>query len=219
MDLSPPPWCFNAEVAAGFEDHAHQNIPGYAAVVSVSRQVAMATCQARDPIAEIGCATGYTLRALEDAGFENLLGVDSAPAMLDRCIVRHARLLCSSDFPASAGPFKLILINWTLHFVAPQQRFEYLRDVIGSLHQDGLLVLTEKTRQSPLTASLYEDFKRSRGMSEEAIAAKRASLIGVLEPLPHDWYASAFKALGLTYEILWAQLGFVSYLIQPVRHR
>jgi tRNA (cmo5U34)-methyltransferase len=211
MDLNRA-WRFDSDVAAEFEAHARQNIPGYEAVVDLSLAVAKAHCAPDDRIAEIGCATGYTLRGLEAMGFRRVLGVDSSRAMLDRCEVRHSTLVCSDQFPADQGPYKLVLLNWTLHFVAPAKRRQYLATLTGSLEEDGLLVMTEKTGQSPLVEGLYHAFKRSQGMSDVDIAAKKRSLVGTLETLPHHWYVETLNALGFACEIIWAQYGFITFL-------
>jgi tRNA (cmo5U34)-methyltransferase len=211
MDLNRV-WQFDASVANEFDAHARQNIPGYEDVVGVSLAIAKACCAPGDRIAEIGCATGYTLGQLEQAGFQALVGVDSSQAMLDRCRLRHSTLVCSSEFPAQLGPFKLVLLNWTLHFVAPTDRGAYLQKLAAALADDGILVLTEKTHQSSLVEGLYHGFKKSRGMSEADIAAKKRSITGVLETLPHSWYLQTLERLGLDAEIVWAQYGFVTYM-------
>lgn len=216
MDLNRA-WQFDSSVAAEFEAHARQNIPGYEAVVDLSLTIARAHCKADDAIAEIGCATGFTLRGLEAAGFRNLLGVDSSKAMLDRCEVQHSELLCSDQFPSDRGPYKLVLLNWTLHFVAPSSRGQYLARLAHSMADDGLLVLTEKTQQSALVENLYHAFKRRQGMSEADIAAKKRSLIGALETLPHHWYVETLRDLGLSCEIVWAEYGFVTLLARRER--
>lgn len=211
MDLNRP-WRFDAAVAASFDGHVRQNIPGYEHVVSLSLDVVKATCDKHDRIAEVGCATGYTLNALEAAGFTAVFGIDNSQSMLDKCAVRTARLICSDTFPVHAGPFQAVLMNWTLHFVAQQQRAGYLHDIRASLAPGGILVLSEKTQQSDLVEELYFDFKRRQGVSEAEILAKKASLAGILQPLPHAWYLQTLDTLGFAVEIVFAQCGFVTYL-------
>lgn len=206
------PWVFDAAVAESFVEHARRHIPAYDRVIDLSVRLAQDGCAPGDAIAEIGCATGYTLQRLEAAGFVNILGVDCAPAMLDASRARHARLLLSSEFPAEAAPFKLVLANWTLHFVAPGRRRAYLEELRRGLAPGGRLLLSEKTAQSPFTEVLYHDFKRGRGVCEAEIAQKKQRLVGVLEPLPVEWYAATLAELGFRTEILLAEHGFVTFL-------
>jgi tRNA (cmo5U34)-methyltransferase len=211
MDLNRS-WRFDESVAIEFDTHVRQNIPGYEQVIAMSLHALRKTCRPDDKIAEIGCATGYTLELLTEAGFTNLVGVDSAQAMLDRCTAKNAQLVCSEEFPLALGPFRAVLVNWTLHFVAPEKREGYLRVLTQGMAPDGIIILTEKSLQSSTMESLYHDFKRAKGMSDDEIAAKKRSLVGVLETLPHEWYLDILKRLGFTTEILCAQYGFVTYL-------
>ena len=208
-------WCFDEKVAAEFDAHARANIPGYEQVVGLSVAAVEAYCQPQDLIAEVGCATGYTLNCLEKAGYFNTVGIDNSPAMLERCRKGPWRLIRSEEFPSELGPYKAILVNWTLHFIQPANRLAYLKSLASSLVQDGILIVTDKTAQSEFVERMYHDFKRRMGMSESDIAAKKRSLAGVLETLPHDWYCRAFWECGLESEILWAQYGFVTYLCRP----
>ncbi len=211
MDLNRP-WKFDEQVANEFDVHARQSIPAYEQVIRLCLQAVKTTCSPADRIAEVGCATGFTLRQLEAAGFTSLVGVDSSKAMLEKCVHKHAKLVCSEQFPVEDGPFKAVLINWTLHFVPPAQRAAYLADIRRSLALGSILLLTEKTLQSPFVESLYHAFKREQGLSDAEIMAKKKSLEGVLQPLPHTWYVETLGNLGFTTQILWAQWGFITYL-------
>lgn len=146
------------------------------------------------------------------SGIRNTVGVDASAEMLEACVVRHAKLVLSETFPGDEAPFKLVLANWTLHFVTPEKRFAYLKAIRKGLNSDGKLVLTEKTAQSVITEALYHDWKRANGLSEAEIEQKKQSLIGVLTPLPAKWYADALGDLGFKVEILWAEVGFVTFL-------
>ena len=210
-------WTFDAEVATQFVGHARCHIPAYERVIDLSVRVARELCDPRDRIAEIGCATGHTIQRLEAAGFRDIVGVDASRAMLEACTARHARLVHSEKFPANHGPFRLVLCNWTLHFVPPDERGAYLHEVRNGLAGDGLLVLSEKTAQSPFNERLYHDFKRSRGVSEDEIAAKKRRLVGVLEALPLHWYLDALRTLGFESEVLWAEHGFVTLFARVKR--
>jgi len=205
-------WSFDADVAESFVDHARAHIPGYERIVDFSVQVARECCKHGDRIAEIGCATGFTLQRLEAAGFDNIVGVDSSAAMLEGCNARRAELVLSERFPSERAPFKLVLANWTLHFVPPEQRSAYLGAVREGLATGGKLVLSDKTAQSPFIERHYHDFKRGRGVSDAEIREKKRRLVGVLEPLPVQWYVDTLCKLGFAIEIPYAQHGFVTFL-------
>jgi tRNA (cmo5U34)-methyltransferase len=204
-------WSFDASVASSFVSYARRHIPAYDRVVDLSVSVAKEFCQPTQKIAEVGCATGRTIRCLEEAGYLNVLGIDSSQAMLDACVVRHASLVCSDSFPVERGPFQLVLANWTLHFVEPGERAGYLDNVRRGLAAGGKLILSDKTAQSPFVEQLYHGFKRSQGVSQDEVTEKKRRLAGILEPLSVDWYVGNLRRLGFTTEILWAEHGFVTF--------
>lgn len=218
MDLTLP-WAFDRSVAQIFDEHVRANIPGYERVVDLSLGVVQASCRQDERIAEIGCATGYTLRKLERAGFRCVVGVDNSVAMLERCGGTSATLVCSDAFPAEHGPYSAVIMNWTLHFVPPARRREYLVSVRAGLLPGGVLVLTEKTRQSEHCERLYHDFKRRAGMSDADIEAKKRSLVGVLETLPPGWYLHQLGELGFETEIIAAEYGFVTFVARLAAQR
>jgi len=205
-------WVFDAAVADNFVEYARRHIPAYDRVIDLSLRVAEEYCAPTDRIAEVGCATGYTIQRLEAAGFRNVVGIDSSADMLRACVVRHARLVLSKTFPAAQGPFRLVMANWTLHFVPPDERAAYLRSVREALAPGGRLFLSDKTLQSELGEVLYHDFKRGRGVPEDEIRDKKRRLAGVLVPLTPHWYLQTLAGLGFETEILWAEHGFVTFL-------
>ena len=76
-------------------------------------------------------------------------------------------------------------------------------------------MLTEKISQSALTESLYHDFKRSNGVSEEEIIEKKQRLQGVLVTYPLSWYMDTLNTLGFhQVDVINANNGFVTFLAQ-----
>jgi len=216
------PWTFDDEIAARFEDEARHNIPGYDAVVKMSCDAA---CRSVGPghmgtsrVIDVGCAIGFTLKVLLDAGFRNVFGVDNSASMLNRCREEvpssagvNVILEESSKFPQHLGPFEVVLVNWTLHFVSAQRRGEYLSDIFQGLAPGGLLVLTEKTTQSPHAQNLYHDWKIMQGMTREQVAEKAARLEGVLTTFPLVWYFQTLSGVGFQdVDVLHALHGFVT---------
>jgi SAM-dependent methyltransferase len=188
-------WQFNEEVAARFTTEAHTHIPNYEAVIQKCVDLALKSFDdtRSAKIIDVGCATGYTIDRLYTAGFSNVYGVDSSKAMLERCRVQE-RLFHSDSFPKEAAPFDMVLANWTLHFI--DERKDYLNDIKESLAPNGMLVLTDKMSSSPLAHEQYYDFKRSMGVTEEEIARKEASIKGVLNTRPLEWYLDTLDKIG-----------------------
>jgi tRNA (cmo5U34)-methyltransferase len=189
-------WSFESGVSEYFEQHARQHIPRYDEITDLCVNI----CKRQLPdlqssILDVGCATGNTILKLKAAGFDNLVGVDASASMLAK--VQHldiAEWILSDQFPNQRAPYMAILCNWTLHFIKTKQN--YLREIYQNLHAGGLLILTEKTANSGLELSLYHDFKRSQGVSEQDIKNKAESLEHVMFIDSVDWYISTLKELG-----------------------
>lgn len=190
-------WVFDAKVAAEFDNIAQKNIPNYDIVIGRCIELARAAF-AKKPqasIIDVGSARGRTVARLIEAGFPNVYGVDSSPHMVAASAYPD-RIILSEKFPIPQGPFDMVLANWTLHFI--KEREDYIFDIHQGLKPGGFLVLSERMQGSTFSYQRYLDFKRSRGVSEEEIMAKEASLQGVLEPLPLHWYLTTLQKAGFT---------------------
>ena len=114
-------------------------------------------------------------------------------------------------------PFHLdaVLLNWTLHFVPnADDRKLFLIRIAKEMKPGSLLILTEKTQQSPETKKAYYDWKRSRGVTTAEIVEKEGKLRGVLEPFPIVWYLRVLQeACGFSdVSILSAKYSFVTFV-------
>lgn len=206
-------WKFDAGVAENFQAIAESNIPNYSKIIDQSIDVIAASGMDESArIVDVGCATGETLKRLQQAGYRNLVGVDSSVDMLSVIKLKAVELIESADFPKGEGPFDVVIANWTLHFI--QERENYLKDIMASLTSGGCLILTEKTVCSDTVTSLYHEFKRDQGLSGTEIREKALRLQGVLEPYPVTWYYHVFYTIGgLTVDILSAEFGFITFLV------
>lgn len=184
-------WKFDSTVAADFVGHARQHIPNYDLVIDKAVKVCQKFLYHTDAIIDVGCATGETLRRLSEAGFTNLVGVDSSADMLDKCQAL-GDLILSDHLPL--GPYKAVICNWTLHFIA--DKLSYLQDIYNSLEPNGLLFLTDKTSKDSMSIEFYHDFKRQQGVSDEGIALKAQQVESMMYVNPPAWYLESLARLG-----------------------
>lgn len=207
------PWVFDQKVADAFDQIAEKNIPDYRRVIELCVHVISELKIPNPRIIDVGCATGNTLKRLNGAGFRNLVGVDSSRPMLDKIKNNRAELIHSDTFPKQAGPYDVVLANWTLHFI--EEREAYLQAIADSLTDHGILFLTEKTQSSMLVQNLYKDFKRKKGLSDQEIESKEQQLKGVLVSYSVNWYLDTLHKLGFSQVgIVNSRYGFVSFLAQ-----
>lgn len=187
-------WQFDNSVAKIFANHARQHIPDYDKVIDLSVSLCDQYYQKNDPILEVGCAIGETIIRLNEKGFTNVHGVEASQSMLDSCPKDIATYYLTEKLPTSDTKYKVVLCNWTLHFM--QDKISYLKDIASNLSKDGMLVLTDKTVNEGLALEQYHKFKLSSGVSQEEVRQKAESLKNVMHIDSVEWYFNTLRELG-----------------------
>ena len=187
---------FDAAVAAVFPDMLHRSVPGYPAIINMLTVLAGQHAQAGSTLYDLGCSLGAAAQAL-DAGLTvdgcRIVAIDTAPAMIDQAraglALRHAQLdlRCADIRDEVIDNASMVVLNFALQFVPPDQRLAVLRRVREGLLPGGVLVLSEKVRgadavQERLWVTLHHAFKRANGYSDLEIDRKRRALQHVLLP-------------------------------------
>ncbi len=191
-------FCFDATVAEVFDDMLDRSVPGYRQVIEMVTAILAKYLIPGDLIYDLGCSTGTTLVELADRLKQpglSFIGLDNSPAMLvkarrkadisrltERIDFREADITATHLEPAGA-----VLMNYTLQFIAPDSRQDFLHTVHQALRPGGVLILSEKTVTAAPSLDqnfldFYLDFKRANGYSETEIARKRQALEKVLIP-------------------------------------
>ena len=149
-------------------------------------------------IYDLGCSTGSLLvklaKTLKPHASIKLIGVDNSPAMLKKSEE------ALKNFPV---PYELveenlnenltfinasvIVLNYTLQFVQPENRIPLLQNIYNGLIPGGSLVLIEKVKSdvpelNNTFIELHHQFKEQKGYSKLEISQKREALENVLIP-------------------------------------
>ena len=206
-------WKFDDNIAPNFVEHAKKHIPNYDKVIYKTASICNHLCNKDDPIIDVGCATGETLRKLELNGFINLYGVDNSKSMLDYCHTK-ATLYHSNILPERQ--YKAIIMNWTLHFI--KQKSEYLEHCSKNLQEDGFIILSDKTNKDSFLIERYHDFKRDCGVSEEEIIGKQQAVEDMMYIDDINWYFDQGKKLGFNVDIIDADFCFTTFLYRKTKH-
>lgn len=205
-------WSFDESVAERFQQEAIGNIPDYKRVIDMCLQFAIDNVDKSAPIVDIGSALGYTVNKFVNAGFTGIRGIDNSEAMVSKSMHKD-RIILSDTLPEQpfGDRFKLIIINWTFHFIV--DKLAYMKSMYKNLDDEGYLIITDKTNLTPEVKKMYYDFKRDNGISEDYIADKEKRLAGYMHTVTAAWYPAVLTDLGFrSVEILNARLGFVTYL-------
>jgi tRNA (cmo5U34)-methyltransferase len=222
-------FAFNDRVADVFDDMLDRSVPFYRQVIEMTAEIMGRHLQPRDRVYDLGCSTGTTLLFLARELAQKKLafvGVDNSKAMLDKALrkVEMFSMPGSIDFIedditqvvfAEAGG---VILNYTLQFITPAVRGEFLRKVCNGLRAGGVLVLSEKVvcpdrdRNEQFLHS-YNCYKKRRGYSELEIANKREALENVLIPLSIEENATLLRQAGFSrVDTFFQWFNFVSYV-------
>lgn len=154
--------------------------------------------KANTSVYDLGCSTGTLLLKLAQSIDKNkgiaLYGVDNSAAMLEK----SRNTLSTSPIPCelfeadlnqgiSIDNASVVVMNYTLQFVAPENRVPLLKNIFDGLVPGGSLVLIEKIKSGipeldQAFIEFHHQFKRDRGYSNLEISRKREALENVLIP-------------------------------------
>lgn len=189
-------WFFDGKVADVFPDMLARSIPGYANIIAMIGMVAGRFAKQNSHLYDLGCSLGAAALAMQrnikQSGCQ-IIAVDNSPAMIERC-KRHIiavngstpiDIQCADICDVVIENASVIVLNFTLQFVSPDERQTLLNRIYQSLNPNGMLILSEKLDFSDSTineflSKMHYDFKRVNGYSELEITQKRSMLENVM---------------------------------------
>jgi len=217
-----PDFAFNADVAQVFSDMIRRSVPGYPLLTSQIGLLAARFARPDTALYDLGCSLGAVaaqLRQVQVAG-ARVVAVDNSQAMLERCRASLEALAVASSLPLELiqadllqlelQPASVVVMNFTLQFIAPEKRLDLLKRIRQSLVPGGVLILSEKLRftderTQQLLTELHLDFKRQGGYSELEIAQKRDALEKVMQPDSLETHQKRLLEAGFSQVSPWFQ--------------
>ena len=229
---------FDEKVANVFPDMINRSVPGYASIVAMTGILSAEFYQANSYCYDLGCSLGASslsmAKAINDESLK-IIAVDNSQAMLDQAQV----LLQQSDPEASASgkghinPIELIcddinnidicnasvvVMNFTLQFIAPENRADLLKKIYQGMKKNGILILSEKLNytdasQQKLLIDMHHFFKKANGYSDLEISQKRQTLENVLLPETLEQHKFRLQQAGFSQMEQWFQCFNFSSLI------
>ena len=149
-------------------------------------------------IYDLGCSTGSLLvklaKTLKPHASIKLIGVDNSPAMLKKSEetlknfpVPYELVEENLNENLTIVNASVIVLNYTLQFVQPENRIPLLQNIYNGLIPGGSLVLIEKVKSdvpelNNTFIELHHQFKEQKGYSKLEISQKREALENVLTP-------------------------------------
>ena len=127
---------FDQSVAEVFPDMIQRSVPGYNTIIDNIGQIANRYAQDNSQIFDLGCSLGAaTLAMRRYISAENceIIAVDNSQAMVERCQLHldafkantPVQVLCDDLQNVEINNASVVVLNFTLQFIEPEQRQDY----------------------------------------------------------------------------------------------
>lgn len=220
---------FDDSVVSVFPDMIQRSVPGYQTILTGIGELTALYTQDNSNLYDLGCSLGAATltmrRKITRSGCE-IIAVDNSEAMINRAQeylqAYHSnvpvKLICQDLLQQEIENASVVVINFTLQFIAPKERQMLIERIYQGLKPGGILIVSEKLHfeDSDIQQTiehLHLQFKRANGYSELEISQKRASLEDVLISDTLETHFSRFKTAGFKHYEKWFQAyNFASFL-------
>ncbi|GAA3534447.1 carboxy-S-adenosyl-L-methionine synthase CmoA [Zobellella aerophila] len=214
-------FCFDQRVAEVFPDMIKRSVPGYSNIISAIGMMTARFAQPDSRLYDLGCSLGAATqemrRNLTQPGCK-IIAVDNSPAMLERAHNHLASFKSDVEVELQQADIcdlrienaSVVVLNFTLQFIAPSLREALLTGIYQGLNPGGVLILSEKFLSADGTVNellidLHHDFKRANGYSELEISQKRNALENVLLPDTPELHKARLARVGFPHVDMWFQ--------------
>ena len=214
------PFEFSEPVVRVFPDMIERSVPGYRLLLELTPLIVREAVVPDSRVYDLGCSLGAATlaarRAIQSPDVE-IVAIDQSPQMVARCrqIVAEdnsivpVRVLEGDICNTPMARASLVLMYFTLQFIAPEQRAGLMRRIAQALLPGGVLLLAEKLAfASPAQRWLdqhHHAFKRAQGYSDLEIARKRQALENVLIADTRETHHQRLQDAGFGQVIDWFQ--------------
>ena len=148
---------FDESVAEVFPDMIQRSIPGYSNIITAIGMLAERFVTADSQVYDLGCSRGaaaLSMRRNIKQPNVKIIGVDNSLPMVERCRQHVAayhsdvpvEILCDDIRQIEIKNASMVVLNFTLQFLPPEDRVALLTKIYQGLNSNGVLVLSEKFR-------------------------------------------------------------------------
>ncbi len=214
IDTINEDFAFTEKVVEVFDDMIDRSVPFYDEVIRATAHLLATSLKDNDEVVDLGCATGTTLlQFCRLIGNDSIryTGIDNSEAMLTKGRIKaenysKEKQIFFSNRDITTIKMKNVgafIINYTMQFIRPLLREDFLGSIFSSLRPGGTLFLSEKTiLHDPALnrkfIDIYHNYKKEKGYSELEIARKREALENVLIPFSIEENRKLLEKVGFT---------------------
>ena len=212
---------FDERVVDVFPDMIQRSVPGYGILISNIGILAARYAQGNSSCYDLGSSLGaitLSMRQRIKAEGCQIIAVDNSLAMIERAEKIIAadnnrvpvELRCEDINQTFIENASVVVMNFTLQFIAPALRDELIDKIYQGLKPGGVFILSEKLafdspeRQTFFTEA-HHDFKRANGYSDLEISQKRSTLENVLIPETLAMHQQRLSQAGFSRSECWFQ--------------
>ena len=212
---------FDDKVAGVFNDMIRRSVPGYGQIINTIGYLAQKYAATNTKIYDLGCSLGaatLSIRRRVEGRNCQIVAIDNSESMIERCNENLSAYVSETPVELVCGDIRdikienasLVVLNFTMQFLSPDDRESLLKNIYEGLIPGGLLILSEKLYfkedkiQSTLD-DLHLDFKRANGYSELEISQKRSSLENVMKPDTLAEHENRIRSQGFSQFSVWFQ--------------
>ncbi len=220
---------FDAQVADVFTDMIERSVPGYRAIITMIETLTEHYAQPGSHLYDLGCSLGastLSMRRGVTATNCSIIAVDNSASMVKRCRKvmdrdlhdTPVKIVCDDIRNVEIADASVVVLNFTLQFIPPEERFQLLKKIHAGMRSGGVLILSEKVgfddaHVNELLTDIHHDFKRAHGYSDLEISQKRSALENILIPETIPVHRDRLLKAGFTSSDVWFQcFNFMSML-------
>jgi len=217
---------FDDEVAAVFDDMLHRSVPFYDEALKITKFFTLKYIKENAVVYELGSSTASLLIELKKSIDINakLIGIDNSEAMIQQALKKAKAFSADIELHyADILNYKyektdIFISNYTLQFIRPLLREEFVAKLYQSLKEEGIFIFSEKLishdkKLNKELIELYYEFKKSKGYSEYEIMQKREALENVLIPYSEEENITMCKKAGFKHcEVIFRWANFATFI-------
>jgi len=192
-------WTFEGDVVRTFTEHVRKSVPLYEEGQQIISELSDYFIKDNSICYDIGTSTGSILKKLilrHENKDVRWVGIDIVDDMISQARKEcceagipedKVELVCADVIDYELEKADFIVCYYTVQFISPRFRQEFINKVYNALNWGGAFLLFEKVRApdarfQDIATSVYNEYKLNIGYQPEEIVSKTRSLKGVLEP-------------------------------------